>query len=188
MKTLIIGAAVISLAFTTCTSGNKQNSTESMSKNTSETKSLEAGAGTTSTRRIVDSYIKLKNALTEDNDKDAANAGYELVKAFENFDKSSLNQEQAKEYTDIYEDAKEHAEHIGANAGNINHQREHFETLSKDVYDLVKSVGGAQKLYYTNCPMYNNNKGADWLSETKTIKNPYLGRKMPRCGTVKEEL
>jgi hypothetical protein len=36
--------------------------------------------------------------------------------------------------------------------------------------------------------MYNNNKGASWLSETKEIKNPYLGKKMPDCGEVKEEI
>jgi hypothetical protein len=36
--------------------------------------------------------------------------------------------------------------------------------------------------------MYNNNKGADWISEKKEISNPYLGKEMPTCGTVKEEL
>ena len=60
--------------------------------------------------------------------------------------------------------------------------------LSKDIYQLVKTFGGEQKLYYDHCPMYNNNKGAYWLSETKEIANPYLGKAMPTCGTVKEEL
>ena len=36
--------------------------------------------------------------------------------------------------------------------------------------------------------MYNNKKGAFWLSETKEIKNPYLGKAMPTCGTIKEEI
>jgi len=30
--------------------------------------------------------------------------------------------------------------------------------------------------------------GANWLSESKEISNPYLGQSMPTCGTVKEEL
>jgi len=111
-----------------------------------------------------------------------------MVKAFNNFDKASLTPEQAKVYNDIEEDAKEHAEHIGANAGNIEHQREHFETLREEMYELVKSVGAGQKLYYTHCPMYNNNKGADWLSQTKEIQNPCLGQAMSTCGTVKDEL
>jgi hypothetical protein len=36
--------------------------------------------------------------------------------------------------------------------------------------------------------MYNNNKGATWLSETKEIKNPYMGKKQPTCGSLKEEI
>ena len=36
--------------------------------------------------------------------------------------------------------------------------------------------------------MYNNNKGAIWLSSTKEVKNPYLGKAMSTCGEVQEEL
>jgi hypothetical protein len=36
--------------------------------------------------------------------------------------------------------------------------------------------------------MYNDKKGAIWLSETKEIKNPYYGKKMLTCGNVKEEI
>ena len=93
-----------------------------------------------------------------------------------------------KLYADVEEDAKEHAEHIGSNAGNIKHQREHFDMLSKDMYDLVKSFGTGQTLYHAFCPMYNDNKGAYWISETKEIKNPYFGKEMPTCGEVKEEI
>jgi hypothetical protein len=74
------------------------------------------------------------------------------------------------------------------NGNNIKHQREHFETLSKDVYDLVKTFGAGETMYKDFCPMYNNNKGAAWLSETKEIKNPYLGKKMTTCGEVKETI
>ena len=43
-------------------------------------------------------------------------------------------------------------------------------------------------IYKDFCPMYNDNKGAIWLSESKEIKNPYFGKSMSTCGTVKEEL
>ncbi|WP_069659014.1 DUF3347 domain-containing protein [Arcticibacter eurypsychrophilus] len=189
MKTLILSAIILLFGITSCNTGTKQNSTSSVTGNGTEQITAKAPSATaSSTEGIIDSYIKLKNALTQDDDQDAAIAGKELIASLDSFDKSSLNEAQAKEYTDIYEDAREHAAHIGANAGNIKHQREHFETLSKDVYDLVKAVGGTQKLYYVNCPMYNDNKGANWLSEIKEIQNPYLGKQMPECGTVKEEL
>jgi hypothetical protein len=131
----------------------------------------------------------LKNALTRDDDKDAALAGNSLVKALALIDKSAMPTEQAKVFTDVFDDAKEHAEHIGSNAGNIKHQREHFETLSGEIYDLVKAGNNTgQKLYYDNCPMYNDGKGGNWISETKQIQNPYLGKEMLTCGVVKEEL
>jgi pectate lyase len=189
MKTLIYSLALFLLFLVACTNGNnKTQSTttqDTASPNAVASKSLEKG---TSTAAIVNTYLKLKNALTTDSDKDAATAGNEMVNAFASFDKKTLTPAQDKLYADIYDDAKEHAEHIGANAGNIAHQREHFDVLSKDFYDLVKLLGTNKTLYVDHCPMYNNNKGAIWLSEIKDIKNPYLGKAMPTCGTVKEEL
>lgn len=143
---------------------------------------------TVSIKEIVSNYLQLKNAFTKDNTNDAATAGKALETALRNFDKSALTAEQKKTFEDIESDAVEHAEHIGANAGKLAHQREHFDMLSKDMYDLVKAFGAGQTLYKDFCPMYNDNKGAIWLSETKEIKNPYLGKSMPTCGTMKEEL
>jgi hypothetical protein len=137
---------------------------------------------------IVEHYLKLKDALVNDNSKDAAAAGKELVAAIEKLDKNSLSPEQKKFYEDVEEDAKESAEHIGENAGKIDHQREHFDMLSIDMYDLVKEFGGGQVLYKIYCSMYNDKKGAFWLSESKTIKNPYYGKKMLTCGSVEEEI
>jgi hypothetical protein len=57
---------------------------------------------------------------------------------------------------------------------------------SADVYDLVKAFGAGRPLYHDHCPMYNDNQGAMWLSETREIKNPYYGAEMPACGTVEE--
>ncbi|MEJ6981252.1 DUF3347 domain-containing protein [Pedobacter sp. P351] len=185
MKALFLNLIVASLAFASCNSGENNKQTKDTVSSSENTQISTQGG---SVQGILDSYLKLKNALTEDNAADAASAGNEVAKAFDQFDNASLNESQAKEYAEIHEDAKEHAEHIAANAGNLKHQREHFESLSQDVYDLVKSVGGARKLYLDYCPMYNNNKGANWISETKEIKNPYLGKEMPECGTVKEEL
>ena len=143
---------------------------------------------TVSIKEIMNSYLQMKNAFAKDNDKSAADAANEMTKAFANFNKTALTPAQAKIYNDIADDAKEHAEHIGKNAGNIKHQREHFDMLSKDIYQLVKTFGGGQKLYYDHCPMFNDGKGANWISETKNIVNPYYGKAMTTCGTVKEEL
>ena len=146
------------------------------------------GMVSASIKEIVEHYLHLKNALANDNTKDAAAAGKEIVIAMGKLDKSLLTAEQKKLYEDVEDDAREHAEHIGENAGNIKHQREHFDILSNDVYDLVKAFGSGQVLYKDFCPMYNDKKGAIWLSEFKEIKNPYYGKKMLTCGSIKEEI
>lgn len=144
--------------------------------------------GAASMKDVVARYLELKNALVGDKTKEAAKAGSALEATFKEFDKTELTPEQKKVYDDVVEDAREHAEHIGANAGNLSHQREHFDILSKDMYDLVKAIGTDQVLYKIDCSMYNDKKGAIWLSETKEIKNPYYGKKMITCGSVREEI
>lgn len=136
---------------------------------------------------IVTDYLSLKNALASDNDKAAANAGKQLFITLKNVDMKTIPANKHKEYMDIAENAKENAEHIGDNAGKIDHQREHLASLSKDVSDLIALFGTTQKLYQDYCPMYNDGKGAIWISEAKTIKNPYYGSKMLTCGSVKKE-
>ena len=185
MKTLVITMAAIT-AFAACSSNN--NSTDK--KNTDSTTVATAAPlkNNNPSKGIVEHYLHIKNALAKDDGKDAAMGGKELSEAFAKFDESSLTAEQKKTYADISADAKEHAEHIGMNGDKVAHQREHFAMLSKDIYDLVKAFGSGQTLYQDYCPMYNNNKGAIWISETKDISNPYLGAKMPTCGSVKETI
>ncbi|MDN5624647.1 MAG: DUF3347 domain-containing protein [Acinetobacter sp.] len=136
---------------------------------------------------IVKDYLVLKNALVADNDRAAANAGKQLFANLNKVDMKTIPANKHKEFMDIFENAKENAEHIGDNAGKIDHQREHLASLSKDVSDLIALFGTTQKLYQDYCPMYNDGKGAVWISEAKAIKNPYYGNQMLTCGSVKKE-
>ena len=133
---------------------------------------------------IVTNYLKLKNALVKDDSKAAANAGKALYVTLNSTDTKSLNAKFKKEYVDIADDAKEHVAHIGDNSGKIEHQREHFAMLSKDINDFVQTFGTTQKLYQDYCPMYDEGKSGYWISETKEIKNPYFGSQMLTCGSV----
>jgi hypothetical protein len=200
MKNLIIvsALAVASFSIVACNNGNKSTSSNSGKDTTASSAAAATTAASAkngvdrntpaSVKELVSDYLQMKNALIIDNSNNAATAGKAMADAFGKFDQSTLTTDQKKAYTDIADDAKEMAEHIGKSAGNIPHQREHFDMLSKDMYDLVKLFGAGQPLYVDHCPMYNDKKGADWLSETKDIKNPYLGTKMPNCGSLKEEL
>jgi hypothetical protein len=151
-------------------------------------KSSAPEANAVSLKEIVSSYLTMKNALSEDNSTATAKAGEILQTTFKSFDKSALTTDQKKIFEDVETDAIENAEHIAENGGNIAHQREHFELLSKDIYDLVKIFGAGQVLYKVYDSMFNSGKGAFWLSETKEIKNPYMGKAMLTSGSIKEEI
>lgn len=183
MKYLLLIATI----FAACNNNSSKAGSDSVTAR-QDTPAVTATQTTSPVKDILAGYLQLKNALANDNGNDAATAGNAMVNAFQKFDKSALTAAQKKTYEAIEDDAREHAEHIGKNASNVPHQREHFDMLSKDMYELVKTFGGGQALYQDYCPMFNDGKGATWLSEVKEIKNPYLGKKMPTCGSVKEVL
>ena len=203
MKNIILSAIAMAFVLVSCNQKNKEvetsntpmmendttmdmeNSTMTMDKNTE--KSASAKNSNASINEVVANYLKLKNALVNDNSKEAANSGNALIATIGKVDMNSISKEQMKDYMDIAEDAKEHAEHIGSNGGDIAHQREHFVMLSKDMNDLIQLFGTSQKLDLDFCPMADDNKGAVWISETKEIKNPYFGKDMATCGSIKKE-
>jgi hypothetical protein len=138
----------------------------------------------TKAEAILNDYFMLKDALVADDTKKAAQAGSTLAASLNAFDISSYTAEEQKELTDIIEDATEHAEHIAESP--MDHQREHFKILSKDITDMVAITGTKSTLYEQFCPMYDG--GSGWLSTNKDVKNPYYGSKMLSCGKVKRTI
>ncbi len=191
MKTIIFSLAIIATTLSACDNNNTASKEENK---TGDTATANVPANTTTNQQpasvdeAVTAYLHLKNALTNDNGKDAAEAGKHLQEAVQKLDNASLTGDQKKVFDDLKEGMKEHAEHISSNAEKLAHQREHFDMLSKDMYDLVKSVKPSQTLYKDHCPMFNDKKGAIWLSEVKEIKNPYYGKEMLTCGKQQEEI
>ena len=194
MKNIIIGFAVIAITASACNTGNNTSEKNDKKEDTTMNNSSASSSKNTDTKvdgsmkEMVTQYLQIKNALANDNGKDAAAAGKAFVESMGKMDKNSLAGDKKKKWNDVSDDAKEMAEHISTNTDKLEHQREHFDMLSTDMYEMVKTFGAGQALYQDFCPMYNNNKGATWLSETKEIKNPYMGKKQPTCGSVKEEI
>lgn len=165
-----------------------QSNMDSKMANKSTVQSVVKVERSNSATAIIDNYLALKDALVADNSNKAASSGKTLFDAFAKFDVSAYPKSQQKELAEIIEDASEHAEHISENKGNIDHQREHFEILSRDIKDLVIITGSDRTLYQAFCPMYDNNEGGAWLSESSDIKNPFYGNKMLKCGSVQQEI
>lgn len=141
-----------------------------------------------STDGIITAYLKLQEALAKDDAKAAAHAGKALQGEFGKVDTNAIPKDKQADYADIAADAKENAEHISQNGSDIAHQREHLAVLSQDMNDLIARFGTDRKLYLDHCPMYNDGKGATWISATREIRNPYYGAAMLSCGALKKEL
>ena len=178
LKMSIAAMLLLTISFTNAQEKEKMNHGE-MEMDHSKMK-----MGDAKTEVILTDYFMLKDALVGDDTKKAAQAGTKLVASLKSFDKSSYTKDQQKELTDIIEDATEHSEHIAESA--IDHQREHFKILSKDIIDMIAITGSKSTLYQQFCPMYD--KGSAWLSQKDEVKNPYFGSKMLTCGKVQKTI
>lgn len=191
MKHLFIGLLASSvLALTACngTSEKKSESDVHTSHETAVSNESNAASDQGTFSELFSHYQHLTFALSSDDDKEAANAAKGMLEALPKINTKGFSTAQKSIFDDIAADILEHSEHIGDNIGNIAHQREHLVLLSKDFYDIAKEFGTEKSMYKVFCSMYDDDKGAYWLSDSKEIKNPYYGEMMLTCGEVQEEL
>ncbi|MDP3312020.1 efflux RND transporter periplasmic adaptor subunit [Lutibacter sp.] len=133
---------------------------------------------------VFNNYIKIKNALANDDGKTSQKYAVELLKSLKNVDMKLLkDKESHTHWMTIEKDLKTSAELISKNS-EIKVQREKFIVLSKNISKSIKLFGINQKVYEQFCPMANSDKGAIWLSTEEKIINPYFGASMLQCGTI----
>ena len=133
-------------------------------------------------------YIGLKNSLTKDNADSAAAYAKKLLKDIDKVQMDKLTTTQHTDWMKYNTKLSYDAEHIKGTS-ELEHQREHFISLSKTMYDLLKAFKtNTETVYYQFCPMANNWKGAYWVSENSKIVNPYFGKQMLSCGSTKETI
>ncbi|MGE0092555.1 MAG: efflux RND transporter periplasmic adaptor subunit [Bacteroidales bacterium] len=133
-------------------------------------------------------YLKWKDALTNDDftaaQKNAALMKAELLKINMNLFKGDAH----KKWMDFFESFRENLEHV-QHFSDIEDLRKVFQPISATMIKMTivfSSFGNI--IYVQHCPMADNNKGADWLSTEKEIRNPYFGSSMLTCGEVTSEL
>ncbi len=121
-------------------------------------------------------YIVLKDALVNSDTKAAHQASNILLK-------SIRNTEELKDVSALK--ALETTTQNFIKAETLAQQRSAFVGLSKNLIKISKGFSSQNTTYYIQeCPMANNNNGAQWLALEKGIKNPYFGEEMLDCGSV----
>ena len=187
MRYILLSA--MSIGLVTLTACNDKADKATVAESSNKTVAIADRGNDTSqgSKELYAHYEHMVFALSNDNDKEAANAAKGIIKALATINHDELNDKDKVFYEDIVADMKEHAEHIADNVGNIAHQREHLVILSEDIYDIISLFGTPKPLYKIHCDMYNN-RGAYWLSDSQEVKNPYYGERMLNCGVIQEEI
>ncbi|HET6252591.1 MAG TPA: DUF3347 domain-containing protein [Puia sp.] len=139
-----------------------------------------AGARKADLSPILTDYYQLKDALVAGDAAAAATAAGEMLKAVNGVDMASMAPADHTAFMSLQDKLAYDARHI-SESKDINHQREHFASLSANLFKLAKEVKlSPQPIYEDYCPM----KKVYWLSGDSAIKNPYYGSSMPTCGKV----
>lgn len=95
------------------------------------------------TSAIIDAYEQTKSALDANDKAKTAEGATAMLAAFKKFDSSKISDDKQKEFAEINESAKEHAEHIVKS--ELDHQKEHFESLTTDIKDLFALINAGKK-------------------------------------------
>ncbi|GLR17340.1 efflux RND transporter periplasmic adaptor subunit [Portibacter lacus] len=138
--------------------------------------------------QVVQSYIALKDALVDTDPKNAQNAAESVLKSLNNVDMNLVKGEAHMYWMEQNKAIKAHGAKI-SESEDVEDQRSQFKFLSDAIINSLRAFGTHNHHYYVQyCPMVSDNKGADWVSAEKEIRNPYFGDKMMKCGSVKLEL
>ena len=137
---------------------------------------------------ILSNYLEFKEALVGDDFSSAKKSAIQLDKKIKNVNTSQFTDEAAKIWESFQKELSKSTMAIST-AKDIKEMRNNFDELSETTIGLVKSFQLTNKeLYILHCPMANNNKGADWLSASSEVKNPYYGSAMLSCGELKSTI
>ena len=139
---------------------------------------------------VLNSYYALKDAFVKEDTMAITTTAKKLMQAAD-----SLQLNDLKADASLIETAKMNVQNVSDEVKGllgevgIENKRKSFQIITSDMFDLIRVVHyDKEMVYLTHCPMAFDNKGADWLSSTSDIVNPYLPKKLIDCGEVKDSV
>jgi predicted Holliday junction resolvase-like endonuclease len=144
-------------------------------------------------------YFEMKTAFVDADTSLAKNSCRKFIELMDSIPLNELKNDTAK----IYEMAFADYSNIQSNAASLLQQtdilemRKDFGMVSENLYPFFRTINyEGEKMYWQFCPMaFGEEKGANWISNTKEIFNPYLGKNHPEykatmlhCGQVKDSI
>lgn len=131
---------------------------------------------------ITGNYLALKDALAGNDANAAADKAKALLASVEAMPRKSMNAKQLALWSKYAEKLQYDSRHI-SEVNMLAHQREHFASLSDNLYQVLKGLKLNRAVIYRNiCTMREKH----FLSAAPGGRDPYMG--MDHCSKVTEIL
>lgn len=187
MKKYVLYAAVLVLA--ACGSSDEEAKTEPQPQGPLA-KSANPEAFNRSFETMLNSYYALKDNFIAEKLADIDASAKTLQHSVDSLQLNAL-----KADTMIIATAQTYTQGISselvglAGEKDLEEKRKSFQMVSDQLYDLIRTVRYDRSvIYHQFCPMAFNDQGANWLSNSAVVRNPYIPKKMLACGEVKDSI
>lgn len=185
-KSLIYGLIIVLAA---CSSTEEKAKVEVLPQGPLA-KSANSDAFNLSFGTLLDNYYALKDNFVAEKPALVDSTAKDLLVSVD-----SLQLKELKADSNIVATAKSYTEGISSELKgllgekDIEAKRKSFQMVSDQLYDLIRTVQYDRAIvYHEFCPMAFNDQGANWLSNSSDIRNPYIPKKMLTCGEVKDSI
>lgn len=122
-------------------------------------------------KSVYDHYLKIQTELAKDSVKGVDKHANAIVNAVKGDEMKMLSLDVAKKAETL------------ASAKDLKAAREAFKPLSTSLVKYLADNKAGKGIYQEGyCPMVK----ASWLQKERDIKNPYMGKSMLTCGTLKK--
>ncbi len=134
---------------------------------------------------LVENYLKMKTALTQDDLQQARNHFQAFAEEVINSSEMNHHEEHATKHA-MHHQAMIDAVYEAEKVTDIKAFRSAFKKISNELITALENQGFEGRLFKQYCPMYEG--GSEWISASEDIKNPFYGSEMHSCGETVEEL
>jgi hypothetical protein len=151
-----------------------------------------------SVTNIMSAYFGMQNAFIEADTAKAKDNCKQFIALIDSVDFNEMKDDSASIIQNakmFFSDAKANAQSLLSQT-DITEMRKDFGVISESLYPAFKTINYSGTVYWQNCPMaFGEDKPANWISNTKEINNPYMGKNHPQykgsmlhCGELKETI
>ena len=201
MKRLLLGLLVIVLAIAGYVffKFSSSKSGDSGPKQAAITLKKHSSEFNTAVSTAMNSYFSMTDAFVNSDTMAVKANNKKFIALLDSIPMDELKKDTANIYPvafNFFSNIKANAESLMKQT-DITEMRKDFSMISENLYPLFKTINyEGDPMYWENCPMaFGDDNGANWLSKTKEVINPYLGKNHPvykatmlNCGMVKDTI